>query len=195
MSYPRDVLFMIGAGLAQGKIKAPDIEMMLSDGPKRVPLLELVTRALAEFPQPLTGPDAEQIPEPPRARPTPPSAHPALAAANEWAELTADWDRLPFGTRAYYDALAKCDAAWERIAAAVRAPADATPAAWVVYAPNGNVRLWSTEQRRANECAEANGLTVTPLYAHPPADSAVPDGVPRNVGAADPQRNEGGQHG
>lgn len=123
MSYARDVLFMIGAGLSQGKIKAPDIEMMLSDGPKRVPMLELVMRALAELPQPLSGPDAERIPEPPRARPTPPSAHPALAAANEWAELTADWDRLPFGTRAYYAALAKCDAAWERIAVAVGLPA------------------------------------------------------------------------
>jgi hypothetical protein len=120
MSYARDVLSMIGRGLQQGIIKSPDIEMLLSDGPKRVPLIQLVFQALDDLPPPLTGPDAEQIPEPPRARPTPPSSHPALAAANEWCELTAQWDRLPFGTRRYYDELAKCDAAWERIAAALK---------------------------------------------------------------------------
>jgi hypothetical protein len=55
---------------------------------------------------------------------------------------------------------------------------DVQPVAWIVYAPNGNVRLWSTEQRQANECAEANGLTVTPVYAS--RSSAVPSGVREN---------------
>jgi hypothetical protein len=118
MNYARDVLNLIGRGLQQGIIKSPDIEMMLADGPKRVPLVQLVAQALADLPPPFEGPDAEQIPEPARSPLTPPSAHPALAAANDWAELTAAWDKLPFGTRAYYDGLTKCDAAWERIAAA-----------------------------------------------------------------------------
>jgi hypothetical protein len=50
---------------------------------------------------------------------------------------------------------------------------DMQPVAYVVYAPNGNVRLWSTEQRQANECAEANGLAVTPLYSHPSGMNSV----------------------
>lgn len=78
----------------------------------------------------VVGPEAEQIPEPARPKLTPVSAHPALAAANEWAELTAEWDQLPFGTRAYYDGLAKCDAAWERLAAAVGVLASSNPDAW-----------------------------------------------------------------
>lgn len=117
-SIPRDVLTMIAAGLELGKIKSPEIEMMYSDGPKRVSLSVLVRQALGSLPPSPTGPAAERIPEPARAALTPPSAHPALVAVNDWAELVEQWDQLPFGTRAYYDALAKCDAAWERIASA-----------------------------------------------------------------------------
>lgn len=126
MSIARDVLILIGSGLQQGVIKSPDLEMMYSDGPKRVSLMDLVVQALNSFPG-SAAEAGEQIPEPPRPPLTSPSAHPALAAANEWAELTAGWETLPFGTRAYYDALAKCDAAWERIAAALGIPGKDKP--------------------------------------------------------------------
>jgi hypothetical protein len=55
---------------------------------------------------------------------------------------------------------------WSRVASAC---ASAAPVAWVVHTPNGNVRLWSHDQHEANRCADANGLTVTPLYASPAA--------------------------
>jgi hypothetical protein len=118
-STARDVLTMIGVGLQRGIIKSPDLEMMYSDGPKRVRLVDMVAHALESLPAPPTGAAAEQIPEPRRAPLTPPSAHPALAATVDYTEKIAAWEQLAFGTRAYYTALAECDAAWERIAAAV----------------------------------------------------------------------------
>lgn len=51
MSIARDVLFMVAVGLQQGKIKAPDIEMLYSDGPRRVTMLEMVMRALETLTQ------------------------------------------------------------------------------------------------------------------------------------------------
>lgn len=60
----------------------------------------------------------EFIPEPPRPKLTALSAHPALRAASDYAGKCAAVERERFGTRAYYDALAACDAAWERIAVA-----------------------------------------------------------------------------
>lgn len=121
-STARDVLTMIGAGLQRGIIKSPDLEMMYSDGPKRVRLIDMVAHALESLPPPPSSADAEQIPEPPRRALTPMSAHPALAAAADYTEKCAAWEQLVFGTRAYYAALAECDAAWERIAQAVNLP-------------------------------------------------------------------------
>jgi hypothetical protein len=43
----RDTLNMVALGLRQGRIKAPDVEMLLADGVKRVTLLHLVDSALA----------------------------------------------------------------------------------------------------------------------------------------------------
>jgi hypothetical protein len=117
-STARDVLTMIGVGLQRGIIKSPDLEMMYSDGPKRVRLIDMVAHALESLPPEPSAGDAEKIPEPPRSPLTPLSAHPALAAAADYAEKCSAWERLAFGTRTYYAALAECDAAWERIAAA-----------------------------------------------------------------------------
>lgn len=61
---------------------------------------------------------SDRIPEPKRPTLTPMSAHPALRAASEYADKCAAVERERFGTRAYYEALVECDAAWERIAAA-----------------------------------------------------------------------------
>jgi hypothetical protein len=68
------------------------------------------------------------IPEPERPSLTPLSAHPALAAASDYADKCASVERQRFGTRAYYDALAACDEAWEKIASAALAPTSAAPA-------------------------------------------------------------------
>lgn len=124
MTVARDVLMMVAGGLQRGCIKSPSIEMMYSDGPKRVELLQLVMQALSEFALP-DGPAGERVPEPPRAPLTPLSAHPALAAASEYTETCAMVERQQFGTQGYYDALARCDAAWERIAAACGVKVDA----------------------------------------------------------------------
>lgn len=123
-STARDVLTVIGVGLQRGIIKSPDIEMMYSDGPKRVRLIDMVAHALESLPPAPSSADVEAIPEPPRAPLTPMTAHPALAAAADYTEKCAAWEGLAFGTRAYYDALAACDAAWERIAAACGVSAD-----------------------------------------------------------------------
>lgn len=64
------------------------------------------------------GDPNERIPEPQRGPLTPLSAHPALRAASDYADKCAAVERLRFGTRAYYDALAACDEAWEAIARA-----------------------------------------------------------------------------
>jgi hypothetical protein len=118
-STARDVLTVIGVGLQRGIIKSPDLEMMYSDGPKRVRLVDMVAHALDSLPPEPSASDAQKIPEPPRAPLTPPSAHPALAHVVDYTEKVAAWDQLAFGTRAYYAALAECDAAWERIAGAL----------------------------------------------------------------------------
>lgn len=124
-STARDVLMVIGAGLQRGIIKSPDLEMMYSDGPKRVRLIDMVAHALESLPPEPSAGGSEKIPELPRTPLTPMNAHPALAAAADYAEKCAAWEQLAFGTRAYYDALAACDAAWERIAAACGVPGDA----------------------------------------------------------------------
>jgi Lar family restriction alleviation protein len=44
-------------------------------------------------------------------------------------------------------------------------PAQGEPVAWVVYAPNGDVRLWSQSGDVATAYAEVRDLICTPLYA------------------------------
>lgn len=41
------------------------------------------------------------------------------------------------------------------------------PRAWAVFAPNGNVRLWSTDSEPVRKLAEEEGLPLVPLYAIP----------------------------
>lgn len=41
----------------------------------------------------------------------------------------------------------------------------AEPKAWAIFAPNGNVRLWSTDPEPVRKLAAAEGLPLTPLYA------------------------------
>lgn len=38
------------------------------------------------------------------------------------------------------------------------------PRAWAVFAPNGNVRLWSTDSEPVRKLAEKEGLPLVPLY-------------------------------
>lgn len=38
------------------------------------------------------------------------------------------------------------------------------PVAWAVFAPNGNVRLWSQNSEAVREYADSNGFPVTPLF-------------------------------
>lgn len=85
----------------------------------------------------------EHIPEPQRPKLTPLSAHPALAAASEYADKCAHAERQRFGTRAYYEALDECDAAWERIAAACGVTAAPAPdrAAPMVPSATTTVRM------------------------------------------------------
>jgi len=47
---------------------------------------------------------------------------------------------------------------------------DSKPLAYAVFAPNGNIRIWSTNPALS---APEEGLTVTPLYAAPPSDAAM----------------------
>jgi hypothetical protein len=42
------------------------------------------------------------------------------------------------------------------------------PVAWAVFAPNGNIRMWSSDSEPVRKLAEREGLPLTPLYAHPP---------------------------
>jgi Lar family restriction alleviation protein len=51
-------------------------------------------------------------------------------------------------------------------------PAQGEPVAWVVYAPNGDVRLWSQSGDVATAYADARDLTCTPLYAALPSSPA-----------------------
>lgn len=52
MSRAKDILNAIYIGLRQGVIKSPDIEFLYSDGPKRVPILQLVGEAISELSEP-----------------------------------------------------------------------------------------------------------------------------------------------
>lgn len=53
----------------------------------------------------------------------------------------------------------------------------ATPVAWAVFAPNGNIRMWSRDSEAIHKFAADNGVGVTPLYANPPSPSpSVSDG-------------------
>lgn len=52
----------------------------------------------------------------------------------------------------------------------------AVPVAWAIFTPDGNARLWGTLQPHVQKAADAEGLTVTPLYAHP-APQPAPAGV------------------
>lgn len=45
----------------------------------------------------------------------------------------------------------------------------AEPVAWAVFAPNGNIRLWSQDSEHVRAYAAGFGFEVTPLYAPPPA--------------------------
>lgn len=49
----------------------------------------------------------------------------------------------------------------------VRAQAKATPIAWAVFAPNGNIRMWSTNSKEVSEFAERAGLPLTSLCKLP----------------------------
>jgi hypothetical protein len=45
----RDTLKMFAIGLNTGRIKSPDLEMLLSDGPKRISALDLAVQAVEEL--------------------------------------------------------------------------------------------------------------------------------------------------
>ena len=49
------------------------------------------------------------------------------------------------------------------------------PRAWAVFAPNGNVRLCSTDSEPARQLAEKEGLHPVPLYAIPNGYVLVPE--------------------
>jgi hypothetical protein len=38
------------------------------------------------------------------------------------------------------------------------------PRAWAIFTPEGNARMWSTFQPHVQKLADAEGLTITPLY-------------------------------
>lgn len=63
MTRARDILNAIRIGLQHGLIRSPDLEFLYSDGPKRVPLLQLVEEAIAELSAPAgdasSGPDEQ----------------------------------------------------------------------------------------------------------------------------------------
>ena len=48
------------------------------------------------------------------------------------------------------------------------------PLAWVVFAPNGNVRLWSQESEPARKFAEEQSLQLVPLYEIPEGFQLAP---------------------
>lgn len=39
------------------------------------------------------------------------------------------------------------------------------PVAWAVFAPNGNIRMWSQDSEPVRKLAEAEGMKLVPLYA------------------------------
>jgi len=43
------------------------------------------------------------------------------------------------------------------------------PVAWAIFTDAGNARMWSTFQPHLQKLADAEGLTITPLYTSPPA--------------------------
>lgn len=43
------------------------------------------------------------------------------------------------------------------------------PVAWAIFTNAGNARMWSTFQPHLQKLADAEGLTITPLYTSPPA--------------------------
>ena len=50
------------------------------------------------------------------------------------------------------------------------------PVAWAIFTDAGNARMWSTFQPHLQKLADAEGLTITPLYTSPTAQS-LPFGV------------------
>jgi len=47
------------------------------------------------------------------------------------------------------------------------------PRAWVIFANNGNCRMWTTFQPHIQKAADAEGLTVTLLFDQTTIDAAV----------------------
>ena len=47
------------------------------------------------------------------------------------------------------------------------------PVAWAIFTDAGNARMWTTFQPHIQKLADAEGLTVTPLYTAQPQRSAV----------------------
>lgn len=45
--------------------------------------------------------------------------------------------------------------------------------AWAIFVDSGNARMWSTLQPHVQKLADAEGLTVTPLYDQSALDAAV----------------------
>lgn len=58
---------------------------------------------------------------------------------------------------------------------AVGAPVEqpVRPRAWAIFVDNGNARMWSTLQPHVQKLADAEGLTITPLYDQAALDAAV----------------------
>lgn len=59
----------------------------------------------------------------------------------------------------------------EPVAGPVQRPV--RPRAWAIFVDNGNARLWSTLQPHVQKLADAEGLTITPLYDQAALDAAV----------------------
>lgn len=67
------------------------------------------------------------------------------------------------------------EAAWHAaLAAASEQAASRPPVAFAVFAPNGNIRLWSTDSEAVRKFAAERGLPVTPLVASMPAPPKQP---------------------
>ena len=47
------------------------------------------------------------------------------------------------------------------------------PRAWAIFVDSGNARMWTTLQPHVQKLADAEGLTVTPLYDQASLDAAV----------------------
>lgn len=66
------------------------------------------------------------------------------------------------------------------------------PVAWALFAPNGNIRMWSTDSEAVRKVAAAEGWPLTPLYPGPVAAVAeaqpLPHWEPCNPGC-DPEFN------